>query len=290
MARMSEEAAERKRLDRIGKYGLCCKCKKKAISSGNGRLSCIARSKDQCMDCCIEERSESVTDTISTKKLRPPREGELQRFVDDLIARSDGVQDEVRRIARVQRHRRYIQKKAARDALGHKKKKKRRVGKSPTKEATAARIEAKRLKAIEAHGACKICERRPISSGQSPASQRAGLEEKCRVCYDRSHGMKTRYERGGAEYTSKLIQENGLCPKCEAHPISGGVSEISVLARDAGLCLYCYRATRTRSRSPRKKICRECLVSPVALGPSLLAVVARKKGLCLKCHRNSWKE
>ncbi len=220
---------------------------------------------------------------------REPGPGELQKFVDALIARSVGVQCEVERIERVQKHRKYIQKKAARDGLGHRK---RRVGKRPTKEATAARTETKRLKAIEAHGACKLCGVRPISSGDSPSSQRAGLEEKCRVCFDRDHGLKTRHERGGAEYTSKLIRENGLCPKCEAHAIAGGVSDISELARDAGLCLYCFRATRTkrgRSGSYRPKICTECRVSPMAAGPSPLAVVARRKGLCLKCHRASWK-
>ncbi len=242
-----------------------------------------------CLDCCREGRSDPVIGTLSTKKLGLPREGELQRFVDDLITRSSGVQDEVNRIARVQKHRKYILKKAVRDALRHEGKK-RRVGKSPTKEATAARVETKRLKAIDEHGACKMCGERPISSGDSPSSQRAGLEEKCRVCYDRTHGLKTRHELGGAEYTSKLIRENGLCPKCEAHAIAGGVSEISVLARDEGQCLYCYRNTRIRSHGPRTKICRKCVVSPVAPGPSPLAVVARRKGLCLKCHRAGWKE
>lgn len=212
---------------------------------------------------------------------REPRPGELQKFVDGLISRSLGVQDEVEKIARVQKHHRYIQKKESRDAIGHRKLKLRK----PTEAETATRIESRRKRAIDRYGACKICGERAICHGDSPSSQRAGLEEKCRVCYDRSHGIKTRHERGGEEYTSKLIRKNGLCHKCECHAISGGVSEISVLARDAGLCLYCYRSTRTRSRGPRQKICRKCGLACVAPGPSLLSVVARRKGLCLKCHR-----
>lgn len=208
--------------------------------------------------------------------------GELQKFVDSLIARSPGVQDEVRRITRVQKHRKYILEKATRVGLAHRK---RRVVKKPTKEATAARVETKRLKAIDAHGVCKTCGDRPISHGDSLSSQRAGLEEKCRVCYDGSHGRKTARECGREVYTTK-IDENGLCPKCEAHAISGGVSEISVLARDDGLCIYCYRASRTRrSRTPRPKICRKCCVEHVARGVGQLSVVARRKGLCLGCHR-----
>lgn len=209
---------------------------------------------------------------------REPRPGELQKFVNALIARSPGVQDEVARISRVQKHRRYIREKAERDASGHRQLR-------MTKEQVAAGVESRRRRAVDEYGVCKICGKRPICHGDSPSSQRARLEEKCRVCYDKSHEVRTAHEIGGANHTSKLILENGLCTKCENHAIAGGVSEISVLARDAGLCLYCYRSTRTRSRGPRQKICRKCGLACVAPGPSLLSVVARRKGLCLKCHR-----
>ncbi len=219
---------------------------------------------------------------------REPGPGELQKFVDALIARSVGVQCEVERIPRVQKHRKYIKEKAARDGLVHGK---RRMLRSPTKEETAARVETKRLKAIDMYGACETCGRWHVAAGDSPSSQRAGLAHQCRRCYDGGdERKKDPHAAAGAAFTSKLIRENGLCPKCEAHAIAGGVSEVSVLARDAGLCIYCYRDTRTRSHGPRTKICQRCVIAPVAPGPSLLAVVARRKGLCLKCHRDSWKE
>ncbi len=284
MRKTSKEGAEKKRLDRIATYGLCCKCKKKAISNGRGRLPSIARSKDMCLDCCREGRTDPVIGTLSTKKLGLPREEELQRFVDDLITRSPGVQSEVKRIERI---------KAAHKKRGER----RKIGEGDihygprrrqTKVHTDRVCEARRKKAIAEYGRCVTCRERAVSHGESPPSQRAGAAGQCLPCHYGDHRREKKWgDSGGESIALTLIEKNGLCPKCQEHPIASGMSRPAVLARTSDQCIVCYRASRPRREkgmNPRRPVCVECKNANVSRGTGETARYARKSNKCMRCY------
>lgn len=218
---------------------------------------------------------------------RPPKPGELQKFVDGLVARDPGVQSEVRRMERLKEEHK---KRGERAKLGQGKIRKAR--KRPKPHVTR-NVKARRRKAIDEYGACKTCKRRAISHGDSPPSQRAAAEDQCLVCYYQEHRREKSSEwgRAGGEYRAlTLIERHGICPKCGEHPIASGSSEPSILAREDGVCIYCYRASRPKRTFREKVICKRCGQREVSQGKSQECLFARRTEQCLRCYKEHAEE